>query len=303
MSFTYPIVSGKLLGPPVVSISDLTKRYDIGNREEPVVALTSINLSENSEFPPIRAGEFVMIRGPSGGGKTTLLNIIGGLDLPSAGKVTIMGHTILPTSSDSELSVLRLRHIGFVFQTFNLIATMSAYENVELPMTLAGVPRAERRARALHLLRAVGLRDRANHLPSEMSGGEQQRTTIARALANDPTVLLLDEPTGDLDTLTTVDIMALLADLNIAQRVTCIMVTHNPDLEPYADRIIYVQDGTVSHQVRPVGASDSPFMPSCMGAPSYRCAALAAAAVPVPVPFSPCAVSAVRPFPSLTPGV
>jgi putative ABC transport system ATP-binding protein len=145
-------------------------------------------------------GEFVMIRGPSGGGKTTLLNLIGTIDSPSDGELYIMSHRIDGNSKDEFLSQLRLKHIGFVFQTFNLLATMSALENVELPMILLGKHSdKERKKKAIALLKRVGLGDRLDHLPSELSGGEQQRVAIARALANEPDILLLDEPTGDLD--------------------------------------------------------------------------------------------------------
>ena len=201
-------------------------------------------------FPPIRQGEFVMIRGPSGGGKSTLLNIIGTIDSPTQGAVELLGQPITAASDDDYLSDLRLKHIGFVFQTFNLLSTMSAMENVELPMTLSGeLSEQDRRRRAKQLLSLVGLRNRAGHLPSELSGGEQQRTTIARALANNPEILLLDEPTGDLDTNTTIDIMDLLMRINYLAGTTCIMVTHNPDVECYADRILYVEDGRFVRQV------------------------------------------------------
>ena len=194
-------------------------------------------------------GEFVMIRGPSGGGKTTLLNLIGTIDRSTGGEIEIMGDVVNTKSKDSYLSRLRLEKIGFVFQTFNLIATMSAYENVELPMTVLSKlgPKA-RKARAQELLKQVGLRDRMDHLPSELSGGEQQRVTIARALSNNPEILLLDEPTGDLDTRNTVEIMDLLMNINRTQQTTCIMVTHNPDVECYADRILYVRDGCFEKQ-------------------------------------------------------
>lgn len=191
-----------------------------------------------------------MIRGPSGGGKTTLLNIIGTIDSPSGGTISILGEPVTEKSSDNYLADLRLRKIGFVFQTFNLIATMSAFENVELPMTLLGKlkPR-ERRERAKMLLKMVGLEDRMAHLPSELSGGEQQRVTIARALSNDPEILLLDEATGDLDTRNTVEIMDLLLKINLNRKTTMIMVTHNPDVECYADRILYVSDGRFVKQI------------------------------------------------------
>jgi len=147
------------------------------------------------------------------------------------------------------LANLRLQKIGFVFQTFNLLATMSAFENVELPMTILGkLNNKQRKERALELLRLVGLQDRVGHLPSELSGGEQQRVTIARALANEPDLLLLDEPTGDLDTRNTVEIMDLLMDINLQRKTTCVMVTHNPDVECYADRILYLSDGKFEKQ-------------------------------------------------------
>lgn len=243
------------LGDVVLRLEGIEKMYTIDGSNEPVTALRGISLHENSAaaqggFQPVRQGEFVMIRGPSGGGKTTLLNIIGTLDSATKGTVELLGSQINAESSDTELADLRLKHLGFVFQTFNLIATMSAAENVELPMTLAAtLTEKERRLRARQLLALVGLRNRVDHLPSELSGGEQQRVTIARSLANNPSLLLLDEPTGDLDTATSIDVMNLLVKMNRATRTTCIMVTHNPDLECYADRILYVSDGTFAKEV------------------------------------------------------
>lgn len=185
-----------------------------------------------------------MLRGPSGGGKTTLLNILGTIDQPTRGTVEILGKPISSDSEDSYLSNLRLEKIGFVFQTFNLLSSLSAFENVELPMIILGKEDKKTiEEKAKHLLTLVGLRDRMNHLPSELSGGEQQRVTIARALANDPEILLLDEPTGDLDTKNTIEIMDLLLSINIEKKTTCIMVSHNPDIECYADRIIYLEEG------------------------------------------------------------
>ena len=220
--------------------------YDVGERVE---ALKSISLDSQSGFYSIREGEFVIIRGPSGGGKTTLLNIIGAIDKASSGSIELFGHTVDASSGDAELSRLRLEQIGFVFQTFNLIATMTAEENVSLPMILLGKLKAkERKVKARSLLAQVGLQDRNGHLPSELSGGEQQRVAIARALANNPKILLLDEPTGDLDTRSTVEVMNLLLRINQETKTTCLMVTHNPDLECYADRILYVQDGEFKFQ-------------------------------------------------------
>lgn len=236
----------------VISFTNLSKTYNLEGRDEKIVALKSVSLSPNTEFYPVKKGEFVMIRGPSGGGKTTMLNLIGSIDSSSSGALYIMGNRIDQDSSDSFLSGLRLRHIGFVFQTFNLLATMSALENVELPMILLGQHSdKDRRKRAIALLKRVGLGDRLDHLPSELSGGEQQRVAIARALANEPDILLLDEPTGDLDSRSTVQIMDLILNINRVgpqgegedTATTCVMVTHNPEIECYADRILYVQDG------------------------------------------------------------
>lgn len=239
----------KEFGPPVIIARGVSKRFVLAGREEPVTALKNVTLSDEDGFPPIRSGEFVMIRGPSGGGKTTLLNILGTLDDPTDGSVEIFGETVDSQSSDAFLADLRLRRIGFVFQTFNLLATMSAFENVQLPMIIMGkLTPLQTKRRALFLLDMVGLQDRYTHLPSELSGGEQQRVTIARALANEPQLLLLDEPTGDLDTLNTVEIMNIILRINLEQKTTCLMVTHNPDLECYADRILYVQDGTFYKQ-------------------------------------------------------
>ena len=186
-----------------------------------------------------------------------MLNLIGTIDSSTGGELHIMNNKIDKDSTDEFLSELRLKHIGFVFQTFNLLATMSALENVELPMILLGkLSDKDRRQRAISLLKRVGLWDRLDHLPSELSGGEQQRVAIARALSNEPEILLLDEPTGDLDSRSTVAIMDLLLNINRIgpngdgehTATTCVMVTHNPEIECYADRILYVQDGTFVKQ-------------------------------------------------------
>ncbi|KAG8340291.1 putative ABC transporter [Trypanosoma vivax] len=237
----------------VLSLRDLEKSYPIGdgNFVQTLRGISLCDANRDGSFGPVCRGEFLMIRGPSGGGKTTLLNMIGTIDTPTSGTIELMGSRISNDTSDAELADLRLRKIGFVFQTFNLIATMTAAENVELPMALLGELSAEkRRLRSVQLLALVGLRNRVHHLPSELSGGEQQRVTIARSLANNPELLLLDEPTGDLDTLNTIEVMDLLLQLNRMTKTTCIMVTHNPDLECYADRILYVSDGCFVKEVR-----------------------------------------------------
>lgn len=219
--------------------------------EEEVRALNGVSLDDSQEFYPIKRGEFVMIRGPSGGGKTTLLNILGTLDSDFEGELSIMNNKITNLCTDEFLSNLRLKKIGIVFQSFNLISTMTAKENVSLPMVINNkLSNKQKENRAVSLLKRVGLEDRMEHLPSELSGGEQQRVAIARALSNEPDILLLDEPTGDLDSTSTIEVMNLLLSINrfgpsqdSDTKTTIVMVTHNPELECYANRIIYVQDG------------------------------------------------------------
>ncbi|KAG4089376.1 P-loop containing nucleoside triphosphate hydrolase protein [Neocallimastix lanati (nom. inval.)] len=242
----------KPLGETVLIIKNLNKYYKIPGSNEIVRALKNINLSPDSPFYPVRKGEFVILRGPSGGGKTTLLNILGTIDSASSGELKILGERISTESADSYLSNLRLRKIGFVFQTFNLLATMTAFENVELPMTIMGkLSKKERKEKTLRLLRAVGLQDRINHLVSFFSLLYDIISVqfYSRALANDPEILLLDEPTGDLDTLNTIEIMDLLLKINLENKTTCIMVTHNPDVECYGDRLLFIQDGQFYKQV------------------------------------------------------
>lgn len=188
-----------------------------------------------------------MILGTSGCGKTTLLNLLGSIDLPTKGDVTICGQKIKSSTEDRFLASLRLSYLGFVFQTFNLIQSLTAVENVELPMTLkAELPKAAIRARALELLERVGLRDRVNHFPNQLSGGEQQRVTIARALSNNPKILLLDEPTGDLDTKNSDLIMKIIIDLNLHEGITIIMVTHDTSLKNFSTKTIRMLDGKIS---------------------------------------------------------
>ncbi len=218
--------------PVVVETRHLTRIYGDGTD---VRALDDVNLT-------IRAGEFLAIVGPSGSGKSTLLNLIGALDRPTSGEVLISG---TPLSQVRDIDQFRGRTIGFVFQTHNLIPTLTAAENVEIPMYETGISRIERRARARELLDLVGLAARADHLPNQLSGGERQRVAIARALANRPTIVLADEPTGNLDSKTTADIMALLRQLNREHGTTLIVVTHNHEVALAARRIITLRDGRI----------------------------------------------------------
>ncbi len=192
----------------------------------------------------VETGEFMSIMGPSGCGKTTLLNLIGALDRPTEGKVRIKG-TDISKLNDDELAELRNREIGFVFQFFNLVARMSALKNVEMPMAFAGVSPDERKRRATELLESVGLGDRIDHRPTELSGGEQQRVAIARALVNNPSVVLCDEPTGNVDSMTGKEVMEILRKLNREQQQTFVIVTHDPLVAESVDRIAHMQDGVI----------------------------------------------------------
>lgn len=207
---------------------------------EGVPALRGVNLSINQ-------GEFICVLGTSGGGKTTLLNIVGTIDKPSKGDVYICGLRIKYSTKDQLLASIRLNKLGFVFQTFNLIGSLTALENVELPMQLRGkLSRDQIRKRAVSLLEEVGLGSRIDHFPNQLSGGEQQRVTIARAIANNPSILLLDEPTGDLDTRSTDIVMKILIDLNLDKKITMIMVTHDVSLKTFANRVVRMADGKIS---------------------------------------------------------
>ncbi len=190
----------------------------------------------------IGRGEFVGIIGPSGSGKTTLLNILGLLDTPDSGELYVEGHNVVGLSDD-ELSEIRLRKIGFVFQHYNLIPILTALENVELPMILAGKPPDVRIKRAEELLGMVGIADIASHKPSEMSGGQQQRVAIARALANEPSIVLADEPTGNLDTKASGEIVKLMKNLNRKKKTTFVVVTHDVEVAREADRVLRIRDG------------------------------------------------------------
>ncbi len=217
----------------VVQAENLHKSYVLGATA--VGALRGVDLT-------VRRGEFVALMGPSGCGKTTLLNLIGAIDLPSRGGLSVDG-VPLEKLSENQLSDLRRDKIGVVFQFYNLLPTLSARENIELPMQLRKSAKRDQQQRSDWLLERVGLKDRADHKPAELSGGEQQRVSIARALANGPTLVLLDEPTGDLDTATGKEIMSLLRDLNAREKVTLIVATHDPLVAEASSRIVRMRDG------------------------------------------------------------
>jgi putative ABC transport system ATP-binding protein len=218
----------------IVELLDLEKTYRLG--KVPVQALRGMNLK-------VEKGDFLAILGPSGSGKSTLLNMIGALDKPTSGKILIEGVDI-STLSDNQLADLR-RSVGFVFQFFNLIPRLNALENVELAMAISGKARKERRNRAEQLLESVGLKERMNHKPTELSGGEQQRVAIARALANDPKFLIMDEPTGNIDSKTSGEIIDLIKRLNEEQGVTIILVTHDTRVTAKAKRTVQMLDGVI----------------------------------------------------------
>jgi putative ABC transport system ATP-binding protein len=221
--------------PAVIELKNLTKTYKLG--DEVLNALDGVDCT-------IQAGEFVAITGPSGSGKSTLANIIGGLDRPSSGTVFIDG-TDLSHVNDRQLSDYRNKHLGFVFQSFNLQGMQTAMENVMLPLVFARMKRGERKARAKECLEMVGLGDRLKHKPSQLSGGQRQRVAIARALAVKPSIILADEPTGNLDSARGEEIIKLLHDLN-KQGLTLIIITHDPAIARMAGRVINIKDGKVT---------------------------------------------------------
>jgi putative ABC transport system ATP-binding protein len=219
----------------IISTQDLWKTYDMGS-EQQVHALRGISIR-------IQRGEYVAIMGPSGSGKSTLMNLIGCLDTPSQGSYWLNGQ-LVSELDDDELARIRNKEIGFVFQTFNLLARATSLHNVELPLIYAGVPAEERIERAKKSLTAVGMGDRMSHKPNELSGGQRQRVAIARALVNNPSIILADEPTGNLDSQTGVEIMALFDSLH-EQGNNIVLVTHEHDIAEYAHRVIHIRDGQV----------------------------------------------------------
>jgi putative ABC transport system ATP-binding protein len=221
----------------LIEVRGLSKHY--GNGERRTAVLHELNLR-------IEAGEFVALMGPSGSGKSTFMNILGGLDVASSGDYTLQGQSVAALSADA-LARLRSRLIGFVFQGFNLLGRRSALDNVALPLLYADVGRAAARRRAQALLTQVGLAHLANSLPSQLSGGQQQRVAIARALVNHPALLLADEPTGNLDTQTSQEIMAIFSELNATQGLTLLLVTHESDIARYAQRLVQFRDGRIVH--------------------------------------------------------
>ena len=218
----------------IIETHNISKRYIMGS--ETIDALKSVSIS-------VDRGEYVAFMGPSGSGKSTLMNIIGCLDTPTAGQY-ILNNKDVSDMTESELAEIRNKEIGFVFQTFNLLPRMSSLENVALPLIYAGLNKADRTEKALLSLRNVGLENRAGHKPNELSGGQRQRVAVARALVNDPSILLADEPTGNLDTKTSYEIMDLFDQLH-SKGNTIVMVTHEEDIAQYAHRIIRLRDGLV----------------------------------------------------------
>ncbi|WP_312524006.1 ABC transporter ATP-binding protein [Anaerospora sp.] len=217
-----------------IALSNVKKIYHMGDTE--VAALAGINLN-------ISAGEFTAIMGPSGSGKSTLMNILGCLDRPTEGSYLLDGQEVA-FMTDDQLAVTRNKKIGFVFQNFNLLPRISAMQNVALPLVYSGVPKKDREQKAIEALEAVGLEKRLDHRPNELSGGQRQRVAIARALVNDPTIIMADEPTGNLDSKSGVEVMAIFDKLNALGR-TIILVTHEPDIAEYAKRVIHVRDGLI----------------------------------------------------------
>ncbi len=236
-----PVQADARPGPQVNSIEvvNLKKRY--GQGPESTLALRGVTFD-------VREGEFLSISGPSGSGKSTLLNMLGALDRPTAGRITLSGVDISKLPS-AKLAEMRNREIGFVFQDFNLISRMSTAENVELPLSIAGVPPAQRRERAMALLEEFGIADKADRSPRDLSGGQRQRVAVARALAGDPSIILADEPTGNLDSENANRTMEFLEKLSTEFKKTLVVITHDPNVAARAERVVFMRDGVVERIV------------------------------------------------------
>ena len=250
---------------PVIELTDITKVYRMGSAGAAAIevqALRGVTLT-------VCQGEMIAIMGPSGSGKSTLMNVIGCLDAPTSGVYRLAGEDV-SRFNDDRLAEVRSKRIGFVFQSFNLLARTDALANVELPLVYSGTRGSDRRQRALAALKAVGLEDRVHHRPNELSGGQQQRVAIARALVNDPRIILADEPTGNLDSKAGAEVMGIFQRLNVEQGITVILVTHEPDIAEHSRRVVHIYDGVIrSDEVNaaPRMAGDSAYQ-SRLGRPN-----------------------------------
>lgn len=232
-------MSNPMVGNPVVVVRDVCKEFYRDKLTIPVLSGINLQLAE---------GDYLALMGPSGSGKTTLLNLIAGLDRPTSGDVIVCGQN-LGTSSEGELAKWRSRHVGFIFQMYNLIPVLTAYENVELPLTLTSLSRRERDDHVRASLEVVGLQDRMSHYPRQLSGGQEQRVAIARAIVTDPTLLVADEPTGDLDAKSAMEILELMHRLNTEFQKTIVMVTHDPNAAARAKRTLHLEKGLLVAEV------------------------------------------------------
>jgi len=240
---------------PIIKLREVWKIYDLGKVK--VEAVRGITLDVHKK-------DFIAIMGPSGSGKSTLMNLIGCLDVPTRGKILLKGKDITKLS-ESSLANIRGRVIGFIFQSYNLLASLTAIENVEIPMIFQGVPRHERKRRAERLLEQVGLSHRKHHFPKELSGGEQQRIAIARALANNPEVLIADEPTGNLDTKSGREVMKVLKKLNEDRGMTILLVTHDPSIARFANRVELISDGKIFKTIKNMDMLTAEYIQDLLG--------------------------------------